>query len=433
MNPKKKQRIAVLGAGPMGLATAYQLALDGHLPILFEADDRIGGMAASFDFGGLHIERYYHFHCISDADFLAILCELKIADQMHWVPTKMGFWYKNQLQSWGNPLALFNFKGLGSIAKIRYGIHAFISTKRKEWKNLDSIDAVSWIKGWVGNQAYEVLWRNLFEYKFYHYSQNISAAWIWSRIRRIGNSRSSILQEKLGYLEGGSVTLLNAMSNTIKNLGGEIYLNTPIEKIELTNKSVRGVKINEQFIQFDKVISTIPIPYIPQIAPDLPAQVLKHYENLHNIAVVCVIAKIKKKVSENFWVNTNDPEMDIPGYIEYSNLRAMIHNIIYRPFYMPGEHPKYLEDNECFIKKTKNYIIKINPNITEDDFIDIHVSRYRFAQPICEINFLSKIPKAKTDIKGLWIADTSYYYPEDRGISESIKFGRNIAKEATLD
>ncbi len=27
------QRIAVLGAGPMGLAVAYQLARDGHRPI----------------------------------------------------------------------------------------------------------------------------------------------------------------------------------------------------------------------------------------------------------------------------------------------------------------------------------------------------------------------------------------------------------------
>ena len=36
------QRIAVLGAGPMGLAVAYQLARDGHRPVVFEADDRVG-------------------------------------------------------------------------------------------------------------------------------------------------------------------------------------------------------------------------------------------------------------------------------------------------------------------------------------------------------------------------------------------------------
>ena len=33
-------------------------------------------------------------------------------------------------------------------------------------------------------------------------------------------------------------------------------------------------------------------------------------------------------------------------------------------------------------------------------------------------------------VEGLWVADTSYYYPEDRGISESIHFGRQLAKDA---
>ena len=84
------QRIAVLGAGPMGLAVAYQLARDGHRPVVFEADDRVGGMTASFDFSGLEIERYYHFHCTSDTAFLQVLEELGIADKMRWVETRMG-------------------------------------------------------------------------------------------------------------------------------------------------------------------------------------------------------------------------------------------------------------------------------------------------------------------------------------------------------
>jgi hypothetical protein len=55
-----------------------------------------------------------------------------------------------------------------------------------------------------------VLWRRLFDYKFYDYTSNLSAAWIWSRVRRIGNWRARLFEEKLGYLEDGSETLLNA-------------------------------------------------------------------------------------------------------------------------------------------------------------------------------------------------------------------------------
>src|SRR4051812_47808696 len=189
------QRIAVLGAGPMGLAVAYQLARDGHQPVVFEADDRVGGMTAMFDFAGLTIERYYHFHCLSDRAFLQVLDELGLAGKMRWVETKMGYWYQQRLQPWGNPVALLKFRGLSLVAKFRYGLHAFLCTKRTNWKPLDHVEATGWIRRWVGEEAWEVLWRRLFDFKFYDQAHNLSAAWIWSRIRRIGRSRSSLMHE----------------------------------------------------------------------------------------------------------------------------------------------------------------------------------------------------------------------------------------------
>ena len=101
----------------MGLAVAYQLVKEGHQPVVFEADDRVGGMAAAFDFAGLSIERYYHFHCTSDRCFLQMLDELGLSGKMHWVATKMAYWYRGEVQPWGNPLALLRFRGLGLAAK----------------------------------------------------------------------------------------------------------------------------------------------------------------------------------------------------------------------------------------------------------------------------------------------------------------------------
>jgi protoporphyrinogen oxidase len=426
-----KQRIAVLGAGPMGLAVAYQLARDGHHPVVFEADDRVGGMTAAFDFSGLSIERYYHFHCISDHAFLTVLDELALADQMHWVETKMGYWYQGRLQAWGNPVALLKFRGLSFIAKFRYGLHAFLSTKRNDWQPLDHVEAVGWIKRWVGKEAYEVLWRRLFDYKFYDYTNNLSAAWIWSRIRRIGRSRYSLFREKLGYLEGGSETLLQAMRLDIERRGGEIRLKSPVNKVIVEEGKVQGVEVAGQVEAFDKVISTVPLPYVSRLIPDLPIDILQRFQAINNIAVVCVIVKLRKALTENFWLNTNDPEMDIPGIVEYTNLRPMGQHIVYVPFYMPGEHPKFAEPDQAFLDKVRRYLKKINPALSDDDFVDLRASRYRYAQPICDPGYLDNLPPVALPVKGLWVADTSYYYPEDRGISESIDFGKKIARKAT--
>jgi len=428
--PQSSQRIAVLGAGPMGLAVAYQLARDGHQPVVFEADDRVGGMTACFDFSGLEIERYYHFHCTSDTAFLQVLDELGIADKIRWTETKMGYWYQDRMQSWGNPWALLGFRGLSLIAKFRYGLHAFLCTKRTDWRPLDHVEATGWIRRWVGEEAWEVLWRRLFDYKFYDYSSNLSAAWIWSRIRRIGRSRYDLFREKLGYLEGGSTTLLNALKRDIERHGGTIRLREPVQRVIIDQGCVVGVQTAHSGESFDKVISTVPLPYVPRLMPDLPAEIMHKFTALKNIAVVCVIAKLKKPLSQNFWLNVNDPEMDIPGLVEYSNLRPLNYSIVYVPFYMPGEHPKFAESDQAFLHKVRRYLKKINPALRDEDFIDMRASRYRHAQPICDPGYLDKLPPVALPVKGLWVADTSYYYPEDRGISESIGFGRKMAREA---
>ena len=427
----KKPRIAVLGAGPMGLGVAWQLVQDGYEPVIFEADDRVGGMTATFDFGGLDIERYYHFHCISDLDFLKVLEELGIQDKMRWKETKMGYWYQGRLQPWGNPVALLKFQGLSMAAKFRYGLHAFLSTKRNDWKPLDDKEATQWIRKWVGDEAYEVLWRKLFDLKFYDYADKLSAAWIWSRIRRIGRSRYDLFREKLGYLEGGSNTLLSALQSQIEARGGEFRLKSPVNEVVIRDGKLQGVEVGGVFEPFDRVISTVPMPYVPRIMPGLPEDILAKYRALKNIAVVCVIAKLRKPVTGNFWLNTNDPDMDVPGIVEYTNLRPLNDHIVYVPFYMPGEHPKYQDPDSTFTEKVRSYLKKVNPGLQDSDFIAIRASRYRHAQPICGPGYLDTLPPVQLPVEGLWVADTSYYYPEDRGISESLGFGRRMAKDAT--
>ncbi|MGE0800687.1 MAG: NAD(P)/FAD-dependent oxidoreductase [Lautropia sp.] len=425
-----RQRVAVLGAGPMGLAVAYQLVLDGHLPVIYEADDRVGGMTATFDFNGLDIERYYHFHCISDSAFLQVLDELGLADRMRWVETRMGYYYRQRVVPWGNPVALLKFPGLGLVAKLRYGLHAFLATRRDDWRPLDGIEASGWIRRWVGEEAYEVLWRRLFEYKFYDHAGNLSAAWIWSRIRRIGRSRYDLFREKLGYLDGGSATLLQALRARIEAGGGEFRLRCPATRVRIASGRVDGIESPAGFEPFDRVVSTVPLPYVPAIMPDLPSDILDRYRAVANIAVVCVIAKLRRRLTGNFWLNVNDPAMDIPGLVEYTNLRPLADHVVYVPFYMPGEHPKFRDSDAVFIAKVRRYLMQINPELTDADFIDIRASRYRHAQPVCPPGFLDRLPPVALPVAGLWVADTSYYYPEDRGISESIGFGRALARQA---
>mgnify|MGYP006071372209 CR=1 FL=1 len=424
------KNIAIIGGGPMGLAVAYHLLKQGHTVSLYEADKTLGGMSASFEFDGIKIERYYHFICKSDHPLFELLSELEIYDALRWTETRMGYFYGAKLLNWGDPLALLKFPGLGLISKIRYGLLAFISTKRSDWRKLDSIDAVTWLKGWVGERAYDILWRPLFELKFHHYTSNLSAAWIWSRLKRVGTSRKNLLQEELGYLEGGSDTFLNAISARIESMGGVIHFNEAVQEVQLVDGRLVGIRTQAGSFEFDRVVSTIPMPYVAAMVPGLPAAILNKYKSVNNIAVVCVLVHLSEALTPYFWLNISDPNIDIPGFIEYSNLNPLGGHIVYAPFYIPGEHPEFQKDDAYFIEKVRRYLFAVKPDLPNTHILKIAAGRYRYAQPICEPEFTSRLPPISPGVEGLYIADTCYYYPEDRSISESVRLGQKLANMA---
>ena len=126
------------------------------------------------------------------------------------------------------------------------------------------------------------------------------------------------------------------------------------------------------------------MPPVPQIVPQLPDEHLRQYKQVQNIGVVCLLFKLKKAVTQNFWLNISDNNFEIPGIIEMSNLRPLPQHTVYVPYYMPQSLEKFKWSDQQFAAEAKAYICKLNPDLTEDDFIDINVSRYAFAQPICQ-------------------------------------------------
>ena len=416
----------------MGLAVANELCKSGARVEVFDADDRLGGMSAHFDFAGTRIERYYHFVCAPDQTTFDYLRELGLEDRLRWVDTRMGFYLNGALHDWGTPQAMWRFPGLTLWQKLRYGLHVMRAKGITDWRPYDKLTSTAWLQRWIGPAAYDVMWRSLFHYKFYEHENSLSAAWLGTRIKRVALSRSSVFQERLGYLEGGSEALLQALADRVSAQGGSVRLSAPVEAV-LTEgagaaRRVRGVRVAGQELPFDAVVSTAPLPYVPGLVPDLPADERAKIEAVVNVAVVCVILKLKRPFTPNFWLNINDPRIAIPGLIEYTNLNPLDgSSIVYAPFYMPQTHPKLARSTEAFIEETLACMALIRPDFDRADVLAATASRYRYAQTVCAPGFLEALPPMKSGLSGFFMADTSYYYPEDRSISESLRTGERLA------
>ncbi len=424
------KKIAVLGGGPMGLAAAWRLLKQGHQVSLFEAGERLGGMSASFDFDGLAIERFFHFLCTTDYDYFELLNELGIADQLRWVNTRMGMFHQQKLYNWGEPIALLKFPSLSLLEKIRYAFQVMYCKNLKDFSDLDKQTATSWLKKMLGERTYSILWEPLLSLKFYQFKDEVSAAWIAARVQRVAHSRQSLFKEKLGYLEGGSDAFLHAIEKAIREKGGAIHLGTPIEQVQVKDGKIHGLKIGGATHHFDAAISTIPLPYIARIIPDLPQTDLDKLAAIRNVGVVTVKLKLTQSLTPYFWLNITDTRYGIPGVIEYTNLNPLSDTVVYIPYYMPQDNAKYSWDNEQFRLETIKCLQDINPAFDESWIKALHVSRYFYAQPVCTPNFLASLPSMKSTIEGFFMADTSYYYPQDRAITDSIKMGNQLADMA---
>jgi protoporphyrinogen oxidase len=100
---------------------------------------------------------------------------------------------------------------------------------------------------------------------------------------------------------------------------------------------------------------------------------------------------------------------------------------------MPTDNPSWARPDKAFADESFGYLKTLNPALTDRDRVDSKVARLRYAQPMCPPGFAAQIPPVRTPIKGLQVADTCFYYPEDRGVSEGARLALEMAKAIGTD
>lgn len=422
-----KKKVIVMGSGPMGLTCAYDLAKKGFQVNLIESHHTIGGMSACFKWHDIYTHYFYHFIMKGDKDYIELLHELGLGHKLIWKETKMGFYYKNKIHSWSSPQDLLRFPHLSFINKCRYAAHVLHCKNIRNWQKYDNLNAIHWLRRWLGNDAYQILWDYLFNLKFHHHQDDISAAWIANRIQKLGQSREGLSKEVLGYLDGSSLTLLEGLKQGIRRYQGQMTLSDPVKEITFTKEKQPVVRTASELYQSDAVVSTIPLSHLNGIDVDLPKALKHNIATRQSLAVVCVLFLLKKPLSPFFWLNINDPKIKLPGIIEYSNLADLNHHLVYAPYYFPQQHAQLEEDDAHYQKEVRHYLQTLFPHFKDNQIIDSRVLRYQHAQTICTQHFFDNIPDYQVENLPFFIADTSSYYPVDRCISESIKVGKQLA------
>jgi protoporphyrinogen oxidase len=101
---------------------------------------------------------------------------------------------------------------------------------------------------------------------------------------------------------------------------------------------------------------------------------------------------------------------------------------VYLSKYMEPDHPYFTMDSDAIIQEYLPHLKRINPAFDESWITHSWVFRERAAQPIIPLHYSSMIPDHRTPLKGLYLANTTQIYPEDRGTNYSVRLGNDIAR-----
>ena len=433
------KHVVVIGGGPAGLAASYDLLRAGQRVTLLEAAKDFGGLASSFKLEGHPIERFYHFICRSDNQLFKLVDELGLGDKLHWRQTRTAFYYNGRYYSFGTPLDLMRFSAVPWLQRLRFGLHVFRSRYRSQWRWLDQIPAKPWLIENIGEQAYNIIWHPLLKVKFGDYDEKISAAWIWHRIWRVAKSRRSLLErESFGYLEHGTATLVEHMLAWMRTQpNADLRHGVRVQPLGVRDGKVAEVRVGEESIPCDAVVSTVALPSLDRLAPGQTSDYFAKVREVKYIGVVCMLLSLNRSFSPNFWTNINDPRISFNGIIEQTNLNENLQaaglHVIYIPFYLPTSEPRYTAPDEALFAEYTAMLKLLNPAFDESWVKEWHVFHAPYAQPIFTTNFVELMPAHRSPVRGLYVTDSTQFYPEDRTISAAIEQGRKVAAMIMAD
>ena len=433
------KHVVILGAGLAGLAAAYDLVRAGLKVTVLEAAPFSGGLASSLRIEGQSVERFYHFVCRADEDLIHFIDELGLKASLHWRQTRTSFFHDGRHYSFGTPFDLLFFSPVPWVQRLRFGVHIVSSRYRSAWRSLDQIPAKPWLVASIGQRAYEVIWHPLLRVKFGDYYDRISAAWVWHRIWRVASSRRRLWErETFGYLERGSATLTEHLAGWMDaQPGARLLSSVPARAVEVKGERVASVVTETGTFECDALLSTLALPILDRLIPGASHPYFARIRQIQYIGVVCALLSLTRPFSRSFWLNINDPNVRFNGVIETTNLNHNLKqaglNLLYVPIYLPTSEPFYSLSDQDLLDEYLPMLRRVNPDFSSKWIKEMHVSRTPYAQAICTTGFADLVPDVRTPLAGLYLTDSTQFYPEDRTISAAIRQGRKAASAILED
>jgi protoporphyrinogen oxidase len=425
-------RVGIVGAGVAGLAAANVLQDEGHDVTIFEGRHEVGGQVVTFPVGGTPLECFYHHLFTNDTTAVRYIEELGLGDHLRWIEPHNGHLVNGKRYPFVTPRDLLRFDAIPITSRIRLGLVALYLRRQKEGiEKYEGVTARQWMERAVGRKAFNAFWGPLLKGKFADHADEVGMVWLWNKIYLRFASRQSGNREALGYLEGSFRRYYMALADRIESRGGTIHLSTPVERVSVEQAAVSGIVSGGTDHSFDAVLMTTPNIITRRIAPELPAAYTDVLDRVQYQWATCLVLALDRPLSDMYWLSVAD-DLPFVACVEHTNFLKPEdyggNHVVYLSNYVSPGHPVLeMEADEVF----EHYLAGIrviNPAFDRSWVRERWFFKDPGGQPIIGTNYSRSIPEMETGIAGLYLANTTQVYPEDRGQNYSLQLGEKAGR-----
>lgn len=423
--PAAGLRWAVVGGGILGMEIAQQLNAAGHAVTLIEAAPHVGGLADSWQLGDVTWDRHYHVILLSDTRVRKLLADLGLTDELRWVETKTGFYTDGRMYSMSNSLEFLKFPPLGLLNKVRLALTIMKASKIRNWKYLEHIPVVDWLRKWSGRRTTEKIWLPLLRAKLGENYQHASAAFIWAIIARMYAARNTGLKKEMfGYVRGGYNTILDHFAHRLQQAGVAIRACSKVSQVVPHEFALEVEYDDTTTEEFDRVVVATSAPIAARICKGLSDDEYARLTGLRYQGLVCASLLLKKPLDQFYVTNITDP-MPFTAVIEMTALvdsaEFGFKHLVYLPKYLDPDDPLFEQPDQKIREAFLCGLARMYPHFSPDDVLAFRVSRVRNVLAIPTLDYSAKLPPMTTSVPGLHVVNSAHIVNGTLNVNETLQ------------
>ncbi len=428
-----RPRVVIIGAGFTGLVAAYELAKAGFDTTVLERDSQVGGLAGTFDQGTAPLEKFYHHWFANDVDAIGLVRELGLESDLLALESRAAMVYQGQFFRLSRPTDVLRLSALRPVDRLRLAYLCLRAKAIRDWTSLENDTAEHWIQALAGPNVYRVVWQPLLQGKFGPRAADVSAVWLWNKLKLRTASRRGYGSEILLYLRGGLQRLFDRLAAGITARAGRVETGAPVTGLTTAGGQVTGVEVGGRTIPADYVIATPALPLVADIAgAHVPGGYAGRLRQIEYLANLCLVLEMTEALSPYYWLNVNEIEFPYLGIIEHTNLVPSRdyagRHIVYLSRYTKESDPLYQMGKEELLHYSIPHIQRLFPTFRPETVVASHLWKARYAQPVVTRYYSSRIPPTRSSLAGLFVASMAQIYPMDRGTNYAIRMAKDVAQ-----